>query len=639
MSEKTNINGQNQLNPIQKEAVEWKNSSVLVLAGPGSGKTSVLTFRIAKLLESTKNKNFRVLGLTFTNKAADEMRSRLNVLIPNQIERLFLGTYHSFCAEILRQDGSHLGIKPNFNIYSQDNDLKSILKSIKNEDTKFDVNKMLKIIQILKERLILPENSKVLFNDEVDGKLIAHVYSEYERKLGDNNALDFNSLILKSYELLNKFPVLAKKYQTIYHYICLDEFQDTNYAQYSFLKLLTGEDNNNLFLVADDDQIIYQWNGANPKRIKDFIRDYSPKVFQLPMNYRCPPEIIELANNLIRNNFSRADNKQPLEAHKPKSSNETVRLLTAFSNLKNEANGIAKEIKLLHSDNLGAVVILGRNRSLLEEIRRALTKNGIKALISQRKDEFESTPLIWIHSILKLVNNQHVDVLEAVCGTFAQFTKIVIDPEIVITSSQTSELGYLQNWINLVKKQNLDGNQRELIDKTLDYLGRGKDFQGFSNYAIKWFTNLVEKEELANSSEDFFSNYEEEKVVWNNLMKEITQSLGNNITLEAFLQELQMHSKETPPDRDTVVLMTIHGAKGKEFDHVYLAGLVEGELPSFQSLRKGKRSPEMEEERRNCFVAITRAEKSLTMTYAKKYRGWNKKPSRFLYEMEVLNKN
>lgn len=635
MSEISNNLYQEQLSSIQKDVVNWNDSSVLVLAGPGSGKTRVLTFKIAKLLKSTENETFRVLGLTFTNKAADEMRNRLNELVPNQIERLFLGTYHSFCAEILRQDGSHLGIKPNFNIYAQDNDLKSILNSIKQKnELEFDVNKMLKIIQILKERLIFPENSKEMFNKDA-GDIISNVYSEYEKILLKDNALDFNSLILKSYELLQKFPALAKKYRIIYPYICLDEFQDTNSAQYSFLKFLAGDENKNLFLVADDDQIIYQWNGANPKRIKDFIKDYSPKVFQLPMNYRCPPEIVKLANNLISNNFSRSNNKKPLEAYKPKSNNETVRLLHVFSNLKSEAKGISEEIKSLHYDNLGSVVILARNRKLLEEIQYALTEIGIKSIISQRKDEFESTPLIWIHSTLKLVNDENKNILEAVCGTFEQFTKIKINPDEVITNSQTSEIGYLQNWINLVKKEDLDTDQTKLINQTLEFLGKGKDFQGFSEFAIKWFTNLVEKEELC-SSEEFFTNYKEEKIVWNNLMREIIQSLGINITLEAFLQELQMHSKESTPDSNTVVLMTIHGAKGKEFDHVYLAGLVESELPSFQSIRKGNNSPELEEERRNCFVAITRAELSLTISYAQKYRGWKKKPSRFLYEMGLL---
>ena len=179
----------------------------------------------------------------------------------------------------------------------------------------------------------------------------------------------------------------------------------------------------------------------------------------------------------------------------------------------------------------------------------------------------------------------------------------------------------------------------EVIDQTSRYLGEGRDFKTFSRFALDWFNKLVQAKWQIDGDPaiEVFARYEEERSVWEDLMREITSSLGDTITLEAFLQELQMHSKEPSTDPNTVVLMTIHGAKGKEFDHVYLIGLVDDELPSFQSKQKGDDSPEMEEERRNCFVAITRTIKTLTLSYAEKYRGWPKKPSRFLFEMGLLS--
>jgi DNA helicase-2/ATP-dependent DNA helicase PcrA len=229
--------------------------------------------------------------------------------------------------------------------------------------------------------------------------------------------------------------------------------------------------------------------------------------------------------------------------------------------------------------------------------------------------------------------------LEAVCGTFAQLTKLEVDPEDVITQARASNRDYLQHWIRLARQKVSSDLVKGALDQTSRYLGEGRDFRPFSRFALDWFSKLVEerRECGGDPTVEVFVRYEEERSVWEGLMSEITSSLGNKITLEAFLQELQMRSKEPTPKPNTVTLMTIHGAKGKEFDHVYLIGLVEDEMPSFQSKQKGDDSPEMEEERRNCFVAITRTIKTLTLSYAERYRGWPKEPSRFLFEMGLLN--
>lgn len=646
MSTKEFLLAWEKLSPIQKEAAGWNESPLLVLAGPGSGKTNVLTCRIARILDSTPDENFRILGLTFTNKAADEMRSRVTNFVPGREGRIFLGTFHSFCADLLRQHGTHLNINPNFQIYSQDIDLQAVLNDAVEEAKKIsnmvsDVDKKtLPVIQRLKSLLISPEHCREVFRDKELAERMAHVYPAYEAELSKRNALDFNSLIFKANQLFEKFPVFSQRYQIVYPYICIDEFQDTNHAQYNLIRLLTGKQHKNLFIVADDDQIIYQWNGASHKRIEEFIKDYSSTVIQLPLNYRCPPEIVELANNLISHNFLRTLDKKPLMAFRLNLSSNSVRLLPIFPDFDTEASGIAKDIKILHNDHLSSVVVLGRSRKLLEGVEQSLRNEGLAAIITQRKNEFESTPFIWLHSILRLANDkQNNNYLEAVCGTFTQLTQVEIDPEDIIEQSQGSNLGFLQHWTRLVNQKNSNTFVKEATNNVLLYLIEGRDFRSFSNFALKWFNELLikYKQTSCDPNSEVFFRYEEEKSVWEDLMREIIESLGNEITLEAFLQELQMYSKEPAPKPNTVVLMTIHSAKGKEFDHVYLVGLVDDELPSFQSKQKGENSPEMEEERRNCFVAITRTIKTLTLSYAAKYRGWPKKPSRFLFEMKLLS--
>jgi DNA helicase-2/ATP-dependent DNA helicase PcrA len=635
-----------ELSATQEETAKWGEGPLLVLAGPGSGKTRVLTCHIAHVLDSTRDKNFRILGLTFTNKAADEMRTRVNNYVPEQGGRLFLGTFHSFCADVLRQHGTHLNINPNFNIYSQENDLQEILNKAVEEGMKLSDlitnldKKTLPVIQRLKSLLVSPENCCDLFQNKDLGRRMEVVYPAYEKELSKRNVLDFNSLIFKAYELFTKFPAFAKRYRTVYPYICIDEFQDTNHAQYNLIRALTGNQHNNLFIVADDDQIIYQWNGASHKRLEEFVSDYSPEVFQLPINYRCPAEVVRLANSLIRHNFFRTAGKKPIKAFRSKQGEGIVRLLQHFTSFETEALSIAEDIEKYHSSHLGSVVVLARARKLLDVVERALQNRGLPAVISQRKDEFESSPFMWLHSILRLANDrQNYRNLEAVCGTFAQLTGVEIDPDDVVIQAQVTNLDYLRHWIKLVSQKTLRNSVAVIVYEISRSLGEGRDFKSFSKVALSWFDELVEKrrDPAADPSSEVFARYEEERGVWENLFREILSSLGDEITLEAFLQELEMHSKEAIPKPNTVVLMTIHGAKGKEFKHVYLIGLVEDELPSFQSKQKGDSSPEMEEERRNCFVAITRAIETLTLSYAQRYRGWPKEPSRFLFEMGLID--
>ena len=633
------------LNPVQRAAAEWDQGPLLVLAGPGSGKTRVLTDRIAHILGKTPDKHFRILALTFTNKAADEMRQRVESLVPRGTERVFIGTFHSFCAELLRKHGIHVDVNPNFNIYSTQKELQDVLDEAVEEAKKrcelvTDLDKKtLPVIQRLKSRLILPEECENQFRDPEFGKRMAVVYPTYEQELSKRNALDFDSLILKAFVLVTKFPAFSKHYRQIYHYICLDEFQDTTLAQYKFIRALAADEYQNLFVVADDDQIIYQWNGASYQRLKEFTSDYSPKVTQLPTNYRCPPEVVSLANNLIEYNLARSPGKKPLKASKRSSGDDVVRLQNSFDNVDEETSWIAQDILLRPKNRFQSVVILARNRRLLQSAQKGLERAGISSLILQRKDEFTSTPFMWLNSVLCLANNpQDEQHLQEVCGAFEQMTGVGISSDDVISSVNQSNSNLFQSWVVMLRKEISDPTTGKIVTELWRDLVQARDFQTFCRFAVKWFDELVAQRKGANQDplEEPFAGYQEERSVWDELTRERLNTLGSDGTLEAFVQELQMRSKEPRPRQDSVSLMTIHGAKGKEFEHVYLMGLVEDELPSFQSRKKGDDSLEMEEERRNCYVAITRTIETLTLTYSNLYNGWQKKPSRFLFEMGLL---
>ncbi|HUY35462.1 MAG TPA: ATP-dependent helicase [Pirellulales bacterium] len=631
------------LNATQRSAADWDEGPLLVLAGPGSGKTRVLTCRVSRILDETKDKAFRILGLTFTNKAADEMRARVMQFVPGEEHRLFLGTFHSFCADVLRQHGTHLGIRPNFVIYSQTRDLDALLadaveglKSTSAVVSDLD-KKTLPIIQRLKGDLVFPDDCQADLEDAALGRRMGEVYPAYEHELARHNALDFPSLIMRAYELFTKFPVFAKRYRTVFPFVCVDEFQDTNRAQYSLLKAILGEGRPNFFVVADDDQIIYQWNGASHQRIEELANDFRPAMIQLPMNYRCPAEIVDLANHLIRFNLLRTRNKAPLEAFQGSGGENAVRTLGPYDDFDAEASAIAEDVSERHGRKLGQVVILARSRKLLYGIEKALRNRGMSAAIAQRKDEFDSAPFVWLHGMLRLANDRlNGDVLRAVCGSFRQLTGTESDADELMVQGEAAGQDFFRRWLKHVRPILVRTDAEKILADAHHDLAGGHEFLRFCDSCLRWFDLMSKPQESDDEMHERFALYADERAVWTDLRREIIASVGDNVSLEAFLQELEMRSKESLPSPKMVRLYTIHASKGKEFDHVYLAGLVEDELPSFQAIKRGARSPEMEEERRNCFVAITRTSKTLTVSFAKKYNGWPKDPSRFLVEMGLL---
>ena len=376
------------LSDVQQQAASWNDGALLVLAGPGSGKTRVLTTRIARLLHESQDDHFRVLALTFTNRAADEMQDRIQQMAPEAEERLFIGTFHRFSADVLRQHGQYLGLRTDFRIYSTDQDRAEIAqRAIISDQGRFagledrDAN-FLALVDRAKAKLISSEGVATKFQNTGRGEKFEAFYTAYDAELVAANALDFNTLIFKAHEVFARFPVLAERYRSAYRFWCVDEFQDTNFAQYQLLKTMAGDSFRDIFAVADDDQIIYQWNGADYRRLDLFRSEFDADLIQIPTNYRCPPQVVACANNLIAHNLLRAADKKPLLA--AQNADPTKIEVFKFESEDDEAEGIARHIAEYRKRELEQTVVLSRVRRLLEPIAIQLTELGVNSQVVAR---------------------------------------------------------------------------------------------------------------------------------------------------------------------------------------------------------------------------------------------------------------
>ena len=623
------------LTEIQRQAVGWGEGAMLVLAGPGSGKTQVLTCRIARLLDEGRDQSFRVLALTFTNKAADEMKERVANFVPGLEERANIGTFHSFCGQVLRQHGIHLGIKPDFAIYSQDDDRKAVLEdALKRADMEADGMRYLGLIDRMKTLLIEPKDVGSRLTRAADVQAIAQAYEAYESELRRLNVLDFNSLIFEAFRLFSTFPAIAARYRRSYPYWLLDEFQDTNDGQYRLIRTMAGDDFKNVFAVADDDQIIYQWNGASFRQIQRFRADFQPELIQLPTNYRCPPAIVAAANRLVAYNVQRTETKKPLVAGKTdlKLPEQDHIQLRVFETDEIEAEKIAEEIAARGRDQWSQTTVLARTRASLEKMLKAFQAAQVPAVIAQRRDDFLSAEIRWmVACLVQTVRPLDRRNLAVLIDAFNRFADIQIAVGQVLSDAEASGSGYFSTWITVATGEIGASSPHA---KLLETAGR-LDPASAKSVIDAMLTEL----DARASGDDPDPDLVEDLAAWREISSDIRRHFGSSISLDEFLQQLQLRSKAPSPQAHTVTLMTVHGAKGREFDFVYLIGLAEDILPSFQSRQKGDNSPEMEEERRNCFVAITRAKESLILSRANSYRGWTKQPSRFLVEMGLASPN
>ncbi len=622
------------LNENQGRAVKWGKEPLLVLAGPGSGKTLVLTMRVARLIQENPDARFRVLGLTFTTKAADEMRGKVEHLLGPEARRARLTTFHSFCAEVLRQHGSHLGLRPDFEILTQDPDRFLVLDEAIQEAAGAEMpavggRGVVKMIDHLLREGHDSNDCTPLPFPGAGKEWIRPIYKSYMDVLLRNNHLDFGTLLVCCLRLFRERPRVAKHYRIVYPYICVDEYQDTNKAQDLLLRALCPEDGANLFVVADDDQIIYQWNGASPERLKRLRLDYSMPVIQLPESYRCPPAVIMLANKLIAFNLDRSPDKKPLTSAATAQSTGAVRV-QRFHDYTQELDWIASDIAV-RSLAPEECTILARNTKLLHSAADALGGAGLSPYLVVRKNEFESAPLRFVHAALRLTNApQENEQLRRLCKALFDLTGVDVRAEDAEAESGILGGSLLRGFLSAAESGlGASHESTPLLETLRDQLVERLKYQEFVKAVFDWCSARLDLLGGPDGDDEITG----EMQVWKNLRRQVRQHFGDNPTLSQFLQELDLRRKTSPPKRGDIQCLTIHLAKGKEFQHVYLVGLAEDQLPTYYAKQKGDKSREIEEERRNCFVAITRVQSSLTLTFADSYFGWSKQPSRFLSEM------
>jgi DNA helicase-2/ATP-dependent DNA helicase PcrA len=458
---------------------------------------------------------------------------------------------------------------------------------------------------------------------------MAKVYQLYENKLHTENVMDYDGLILEACRLLAKMPAIAARIRTSYPYWMLDEFQDTSPAQYWLLHYLSGNGAfKNVFAVADDDQIIYQWVGASYRQIEKYRNQYRPSLIQLLENHRCPPEIVDVANLLVAHNTLRTPEKVATIA--ARKSPLGVISIRAFETDEEEREVLAGEIAASGKQAWGKIVILGRTRALLAPMLACLQNKGVNAVLVQRRDNFISPQFVWLQACLdQMLRPSNKRQFTIMVNSANRIADLELDPLILIAEAEAAGHSLLEHWGMVVAstKSVVVKQLGKLVEKLVHSRSSWKE-------VIKTAIPILLK--TAKVAEGAVSDAADDYSAWTSCMKEIRSEAGKEPELSEVVQGLSLRSKEPLRDPNSVALLTVHTAKGLEFDSVFVMGLAEGEMPSWQSLKKGDTSAEMEEERRNCFVAITRTRENLSLSWAKNYRGYVKKPSRFLLEMSLL---
>ena len=608
--------------------MEWDDGPLLVLGGRSSGKTAVLTLRLARLLE--EEDDAAALGLAFTDKAAAEMRERVDRILGEHTDRAQLCTFDEFAADILGQHGSHLGIRPDFRLITQDEDRVAILEDViaglpgGGGRLPADRNNLLHLVDRLFAESYRGEGRSPSLT--TTPAWLPALFRRYCDALVGNHRIDHGSLLFYANRLLREKPAVARVVRLGWTHICVDEFQDTNRAQYD-LRLIAPDRRHNLFVVADDDQIIYQWNGASPRRFDDLRNDYELETVQLPECYRCPPEIVEHANRLIGHNTRLVTSRKTVavrEAVAPYA--ETVRQ-AVVGNQTEEAGYVGRDIGergLAPAD----CAVLGRTNRLVRLAADVLQLAGHAAFVPQRKGELDSPVPGVLVEALRLANSRHDRVaLRRMCRQWERLTGVAIEPHAVGAAAALAGGDFLRAWADAAADAG-PGEGRTALQQISTGLVDGLAFPGIVD-------SFLDGGWRSWGDGDANELSEEEVETWRILHREIVGEHGRGVTLNTYLQRLDLSSKTPPPAPNAIPCITVHRSKGLQFKHVYLIGMAQEVFPSYRALKGGPRSKEVQEERRSCFVAITRARETLTLTRARQYYGYVKGPSQFLGEMGV----
>ena len=613
------------LNAPQKEAVFHSEGPLLILAGAGSGRTRVLTHRIAYLIKEKGVNPWNILAITFTNKAAGEMRERVDQLVGMGAESIWVSTFHSTCVRILRRYIDRLGYGTNFTIYDTD-DQKSLLKGVcklTGIDTKvLRERTLLAAISNAKNELISPDDFEFNAQGDFGRQKIAKVYREYEKQMRSNNALDFDDLLLKTVQLFQTQPEVLEYYQDRFRYIMVDEYQDTNTVQFRFISLLARR-YKNLCVVGDDDQSIYKFRGANIKNILNFEQEFpETKVIKLEQNYRSTGNILNAANAVIKNNCGRKE--KTLWTEKGAGDKITFRQFeTAYDEAQFVADDIATEVERGGAYNDHVVLYRTNAQSRLFEEKfvaadipykivggiQFYARREIKDLLAYLKTIDNGRDDLAVRRIINVpkrgiglttINRVQESAAARQIGFYDALGGLDLIPGVQRSAAKLeSFVALIEYFKGEAETGSLSGLMQTIIDKT-----------GYIEYLKTEAKTEEEIWDRTENIEEFFS-----KIA---AYEEACEERGEKATLGGFLEEVALVADVDSLDerQDYVVLMTLHSAKGLEFPHVYMAGMEDGLFPSYMTIGSGDLD-ELEEERRLCYVGITRAEEKLTLTCAR----------------------
>ncbi len=631
---------QTDLNEEQRKAVSCTDGPVLILAGAGSGKTRVLTYRIAYILANGLAEPREILAMTFTNKAAGEMRERVGRLAPHLITGMWIGTFHSLFARLLRREAERIGYTPAFTIYDEE-DQQSLLKSIL-LDMNLSVQQLPPRllgykISMAKNNFVRPDEMEKTVDNEQDA-LIAKIYRTYDRRLAELNAMDFDDLLIKPIELFELFPLVKEYYQDRFRYLMVDEYQDTNYAQYRALQLLAAK-HHNLCVVGDDDQSIYRWRGAEIRNILDFEKDYPGCAkYRLEQNYRSVKNILSAAHSVIKNNRQRHAKK--LWTERP--SGDLVTVLKVEDDL-DEARMIVHKIAMelrVAERTFSDVAVLYRTNAQSRVFEEALRRERIPYVIVGGVKFYERKEVKDVLAYLRLlVNPADVISLRRVINypprglgdaTLGRVEAYAAEKKVKIIEA-------------LAEAEHIAGIPKKTADKL-------RDFSEFVKKYADLQSRLSPKELAAGLVDELgiLRQFKEENTYESlnrmenvrellNAIAEFSQIAGPEAKLEHFLESVTLSADiDLWNDRaNAVTLMTLHSAKGLEFEVVFMAGLEEGLFPISRSLSD---QVALEEERRLFYVGATRAKEKLYLSWAKSRRRFGDRSlspaSRFLKELD-----
>ena len=611
------------LNPPQREAVAQTEGPVLILAGAGSGKTRVLTHRIAYLMDEKGVNPWNILAITFTNKAAQEMRERVDKLVGFGSESIWVSTFHSACVRILRRHIDNLGYDTNFTIYDTD-DQKSLMKDVcrkMNIDTKiYKERSLLAQISHAKDELLTPDDMEMKAAGDYNMKKVASVYREYQAALRKNNALDFDDLIVKTVELFEKCVAVLEYYQERFKYIMVDEYQDTNTAQFKFISLL-AQRYQNLCVVGDDDQSIYKFRGANIGNILGFEHVFpDARVIRLEQNYRSTRNILNAANQVIANNTERkaktlwTENEEGSKVH-----------FRQFLNAYEEAEYVAGEIGKLKRNGLGNYrdcAILYRTNAQSRIFEEKFIAANIPYKLVGGVNFYARKEIKDLLCYLKTINNARDDLAvqriinvpkRGIGATtlgrvqdyadnmgISLYEALRVAEEVPSIGRSLSKIDGFVTFIQMLKSKADVMTVEEILQEVIDSTGYVAELEAEDTEESR--ARIENIDELISKT-----------VAYQEAMEEQNQPA----TLSGFLEEVALVADidTVDPDQDYVLLMTLHSAKGLEFPKVFMVGMEDGIFPSHMTISYGD-DGEMEEERRLCYVGITRAMKDLTLTCA-----------------------